>query len=259
MHTIEFRYRQVTRILFALLGGLLLLHLVVAYCHLVLHVRVEALTQLADFDLEANLPTFFNALLFFLAGALFALHGKAAPRQAAAGWYLLAGLFIFLGFDEGSQVHEKLMGFTARLLRSSGMDDGGSGWLFNAWVIPYVLALLGLVIVLRRWLLTLERPMLKGLLISGAVYVLGAAGCEMAAGRLVTSMPGRDAALYPWLPCNLYGDPAGCWLFMEPRYILLYTMEELGEMIGLILCIGVLLRGIEAKGRTVVLGSLPDE
>lgn len=248
MKRIVFPARKTTRILFLILGVLVVLHLFVAFCHLVLHVRVGALTELVDLDLESNLPTFFNALLFFVGSALLYLHGRAGDAKQGKGWAAMALIFVFLGLDEGSQIHEKFMGFTQRLLARGQIGEEAGSWLLNAWVVPYVLALGVLAFILWRWFWRLAPSLRKGLLISGGVYVFGAVGMEMAGSKLIATLPGQDASAFPWLPCDLYGDPSGCWLFMEPRYILLYTLEEVGEMTGLILCIRTLLRHFEANG-----------
>ncbi|MCO5276020.1 MAG: hypothetical protein M9900_14010 [Flavobacteriales bacterium] len=251
MDRIVFRPGKTTRTLFAVLGALVLLHLLVVFCHLVLHVRVTALTQLVDLDLESNLPTFFNSALFFIAAFLFGLHGRMASGSLKRGWFTMAAVFIFLGVDESSQVHEKFMSFTNNLLHRAGTGDGAGGWLFQAWVIPYVAALLVLAAVLARWFLKLDAPLRRGLVISGAVYVAGAVFMEMAGGKLALALPAREASLFPWLPCELYGDPSGCWLFMEPGYIALYTLEETLEMTGLILCVRALLMAFEARNERV--------
>ena len=259
MHQILFRSRATTRLLFTILGVLVMLHLFVAFCHLVMHWKVEALTQLVDLDLEANLPTFFNVSLFFIASALFYLHGKAAEGKQTHGWMLMAAVFIFLGFDEGSQIHEKFMLFTLRLLDHGKQDGGDLGWFYYAWVIPYGLATIGLVLMLSKWLFNLKPALRNGLIISGIVYVFGAVFLEMAGGKLARTLPYKDASLFPWLPCDSYDDPSGCWLYMEPRYIILYTMEEICEMTGLILCIRILLKAFEAMRLKVNLTVAPDK
>lgn len=253
MHYIQLRSRQTTARLFLILGILLVLHLFVAFSHLVLHWKVEALTQLVDLDLEANLPTFFNVALFFIAAALFYLHGQAADRKMRSGWLVMAGVFVFLGIDEGSQIHEKFMLFTLRLLNHGRQDGGDLGWFYYAWVIPYGLATITLVMVLAKWLFGLRPELRKGLIISGVVYVTGAVFLEMAGGKLARTLPYHDPSQFPWLPCESYDDPSGCWLYMEPGYIILYTLEELCEMTGLILCTGYLLKAFEAKDLHVAL------
>lgn len=253
MHTIEFSSRKATRILFSVLGILVVLHLAVAFCHLVLHWKVAAFTQLVDLDLESNMPTFFNAFLFFIAAALFYLHGKNALPKMRLGWYVMTCVFVFLGFDEGAQIHEKFMFFTLRLLNNGSQTGGNLGWFYYAWVIPYGLAAIGLVLVLSRWLLGLRPAVRNGLVLSGIVYVFGAVFLEMAGAKLIRSLPYQDASLFPWLPCEVYQDPSNCWVYMDLRYIVLYTLEETGEMTGLILCTHYLLKAFEASRMKVSL------
>ncbi len=253
MHTIEFRSGKATRVLFTVLAILLALHFTVAFSHLVLHLRVAALSQLADLDLESNLPTFFNCGLFFLAAPLFYLHGRSASPKDRRGWFVMAGIFVFLGIDEGSQIHEKLMNVTNRLLHDSGAGGPAMDWLFFAWVIPYGLALLGLVAVLFRWFTQMEPKLRRNLVISGVVYVSGAIVMEMIGSKVLMSIAPKDVSAYPWMPCEVYGDPSGCWAFMEPGYVALYTVEETLEMTGLILCIRALLQAFERNGQRLSL------
>lgn len=254
-HSIEFRPRKVQRTLFLVLGILVLLHLAVVFCHTVLRIEVAAFTELADMDLEANLPTFFNSGLFFIGALLFHLHGRTEAGKKRIGWHVMTAVFILLGIDEGSQVHEKFMLFTQRLLDADD-NPAGLGWFYYAWVIPYGLAAAGLVLVLSRWLFRLDPKLRNGLIISGTVYVLGAVVMEMASGKasLATYSP---PSAFPWLPCESYTDPANCWLYMDPAYITLYTLEEILEMTGLILAIRFLLEGMERKGLIVSMNLRP--
>ncbi len=252
MHGIVLDPKRTTRTLFTVLAIFLALSLFTSFCHLVLHWRVEALTMLADLDTEANLPTLYNVLLFFLGAVLFLLHGREVPAKAARGWKTMAGVFLFLGVDEGSQIHEKFLQFTKRLLEGSGGDTVG-GWFYYAWVIPYGLAAIALALVLSRWIMGLSPSLRKRLIVSGIVYVFGAVFMEMAGGKVIESLTPVDPANYPWMPCQVFGDVSDCWVFMEPRYIAMYTVEETCEMAGLILCIRALLKDFEAKRMQVQL------
>src|SRR5690606_23280057 len=171
---------------------------------------------------------------------LFYLHGKTEAGKKRRGWYLMAVVFIFLGIDEGSQVHEKFMFFSQRLLNTGGIRTADLGWFYYSWVIPYGLAAAGLVLVLSRWLFNLPPKLRRGLILSGSIYLLGAVIMEMASGKasLATYHPPSD---FPWLPCESYTDFANCWLYMDPAYITLYTLEEILEMTGLILAVHFLL------------------
>lgn len=247
MQSIQLSSRRTTRYLFIILAVLLALHLWVAFCHLVLHWRVEALTQLVDVDLEANLPTFFNVSLFFIAAILAYLHGSTEKGSQRRGWMLVTGVLCFLGVDEGSQIHEKFMMITLRLLNHGKQDGGDLGWFYYAWVIPYGLATILLVLALGKWMLNIRPQLRKQLIISGVIYVFGAIFLEMAGGKLARVLPYHSPSEYPWLPASVYDDPGSAWLYMEPRYIILYTLEETCEMTGLILAIRALLQAFEAK------------
>ncbi len=256
MHGIVLDPKRTTRLLFTVLAILVALSLFTSFCHLVLHWRMEALTMLADLDTEANLPTLFNVLLFFFGAVLFLLHGREVAGKAARGWKTMAGVFLFLGVDEGSQIHEKFMQVTKRLLEGSGGEVLG-GWFYYAWVIPYGLAAIALVLVLSRWIMGLSPVLRKRLIISGIVYIFGAVVMEMAGGKLVDSITPVDPANYPWMPCRVFGDPIDCWVYMEPRYIAMYTLEETLEMTGLILCIRALLLELAAQAKRITLAVVP--
>jgi len=258
MHGIVLDPKRTTRTLFTVLAILVALSLFTSFCHLVLHWRVEALTMLADLDTEANLPTLYHVLLFFLGAVLFLLHGREVPAKAARGWKTMAGVFLFLGVDEGSQIHEKFMQFTKRLLAGSGGNTLG-GWFHYAWVIPYGLAAIVLAVVLLRWIMGLSPSLRKRLVASGILYVFGAVFMEMAGGKLIEGLTPVDPANYPWMPCRVFGDVSDCWIFMDPRYIAMYTVEETCEMAGLILCIRALLIELADRRKQLVLAILPTE
>lgn len=256
MNGIALDPKRTTRTLFTVLAVLVALSLFTSFCHIVLHWRVEALTLLADLDTESNLPTLYNVLLLFLGAALFLMHGRETPAKAARGWKAMAGVFLFLGVDEGSQIHEKFMQFTKRLLEGSGGDTGG-GWFYYAWVIPYGLAAIALVAVLSPWIMGLSPALRKRLVASGIVYVFGAVFMEMAGGKVIEGLTPVDPATYPWMPCQVFGTVGDCWIFMEPRYIAGYTLEETCEMTGLILCIRALLLELADRRKQITLAITP--
>ncbi len=242
---------RLTRLLGLGLGLLLLMHLASVFCHLVLHTKVEAFTVLFDLDLEANMPTFYNCFLFFVGAALFYACGRFESGKHRRGWTVMACVFLFLGVDEGSQIHEKFMFFTLRLLHN-GQQTGDFGWLYYAWVIPYGIAAFILLLVLSRWLLALDRGFRTDLLASGAIYVFGAVFMEMYSGKVAA---GLDASLMipeqmQWVPCEIY-EPHTCHQYVNLPYIAAYTAEETCEMLGLILCAYFLMKALERKHATI--------
>lgn len=246
MSSIVLDPKRTTRTLFTVLAILVALSLFASFCHLVLHWNVEGFTMLVDLDTEANLPTIFNVLLFFFGAALFFLHiGELTPK-AARGWKTMGWVFLFLGVDEGSQIHEKFIQFTKRLLEgSSGATVGG--WFYYAWVIPYGLATIVLVLVLSRWIMSLSPVLRKRLFVSGFIYVFGAVAMEMAGAKLLENLPPVDPAQYPWMSLRAFSAMSSFQISMDPGVIALYTLEETCEMTGLILCIRALLMAFEAK------------
>ena len=246
--------RQVVTTLFMLLAVLLVMHLMVVLSHLFLQKEVGAFTVLFDMDREANMPTLFNVLLFFLGALLFFLLGRTAQGRARWPWMLMTFVFLFLAFDEGSQIHEKLMLITLRLMGSAGTSREDMGLFFYAWIIPYFIGAVLLAIVLLPWLFRLEPQLRWGLMLSGTVFVFGAIFMESYSGKVAEVIINQpwDPASKPWIPCHAY-PPGQCMLYADKWYVTLYTIEEVMEMSGLILCAGFLMRGLERRQAKVTL------
>lgn len=231
---------RIVRALWGILFALILLNAMVAFGHLVLYTPLGALTMLFDMDREANVPTLYNILLFLFAALLFYLVGRATAERGRH-WYLLAAVFLFLGIDEGAQIHERFMVFTLKLMGGGEVKVGNMGLLFFAWIIPYGIAAVLLALVLGKWLFRLDPAMRNRLLLSAACYGMGAVGVEAISGdvaeSLVLGVQEREPA---HLPCGAY-QPGTCYLYADPRFVGLYSVEEALEMSGLVLCIRALL------------------
>lgn len=231
----ELTAKRVTRVLLLAFGVLLFMHLVVQFGHLVLHQEWEALTELFDMDLENNMPTFFNCGLFFIGAALFYLAGKGERELPRRPWMIMAAVFLFLGIDEGSQVHEKFMLVTLRLI---GWDQWHMGWLYYAWVIPYGIIVGALGLYMLRFLLRVQAGTRNGLVASGALYVLGAVVFEAYSGKIAEAVHDTD----------LPGKAAYCTTI---------TIEESFEMLALIGCIHVMMVLHGRRGTVLTVGLRP--
>ncbi|MFC4427060.1 hypothetical protein [Deinococcus navajonensis] len=166
---------------------------------------------------ETNLPALFSTLLLLLAAAVLgviALARTAALDTYRSVWTGLTVLFVYLGVDEGASLHEKLIEPVHDLIKTEGI-------FHYAWVVPYGLLALTVLVICLRFLRHLPRATRNGLLLSGALYVTGAFGLELAEGYVHTLM-GRDTFI------------------ME----ILITIEEALEMAGVILFITTLLHYI---------------
>lgn len=171
--------------------------------------------RLIDLDYEGNIPTLFSSLLFLTNGVLlYCLYQatKQAEMPGAGYWLGLALVFTFLGFDEGSRLHEEIGDLFENVVLSEG-------YLYFPWVIPYSIAFIVAVAIYFRFYLTLERELQVRLFVCAAVFLSGALGVEIISAR--------------------EADIAGT---SSLSYSVLYTIEESLEMAGLILLVDTLLR-----------------
>jgi hypothetical protein len=244
----------IPRMLLYALGTLTAFHLGVVVFHLLFGLRMEAYTQLFDLDLEANLPTYFNSLLFFLCALLTLVIAMDGDDVLRKGWFTLCGIFIFLGIDEGSQIHEKLMFATLRLMNHGSVSGTVFGWLYYAWVIPYGIAAVGLGLWLARWFIAINSGLRNALVVSGAVYVFGAVFLEMLSGKIAEGLlPSiMTPAQMAYMPCSTYASGT-CHLYVSPLYILVYTCEEVCEMLGLIMAVHALIRWLRKRNTVMEL------
>ena len=118
-------------------------------------------------------------------------------------WLMLAGIFAFLSMDEALSFHEQ----TVEPVRSA-LDAGGI--FYNAWVIPFGIAVGILALALRRFVLALDPSVRSIVLVAGSLYIGGAIGMELVGGALVETRGTSNVA-----------------------YITAATIEELLEMLGI--------------------------
>lgn len=163
------------------------------------------LIQYFDFNTEVNFPTLYSTILLFLCAMLLMLIGWKEKRgnNKHVFWTAYSILFIFLSMDEFIQLHELLIRPLRNLLSTSGV-------LYFAWVIPYGILLVILLLLSLKFLSQLPRKIFKLFLIAGTIYVFGALIIELPEG---------------WI-AEKYG-------FDHKYFAILYTIEELFEMVGL--------------------------
>jgi hypothetical protein len=185
------------------------------------HDSLYGLVPLFDLDREANVPTFFSALLLFGASVLLAViaHLKRADSAPfATHWGALAAIFLFLAFDEASSIHELLMRPADGLA-----GDRRAGVFHFSWVIPAMAGLAVLGAAYLRFWLHLPRRTRWLVFASASIYVGGAVGMEMVGGRYASRHGVENLA-----------------------YNLVATVEETMEMAGMVLFIVTLLSYLAA-------------
>lgn len=183
------------------------------------HDYVYGLVNLFDFNSEMNIPTFYSAMaLFFTSNLLLLISNLQRKTQNPyILWIILSVIFLFLSVDEISSIHERLNFLTRDLL-------GTSGFLYYAWVIPYAIVLCVFVILYLKFLLLLPRKIMMLFLLSGSIFVSGALGFEMV-GAWQSQLHGSEGLLYS----------------------ILYTCEEVLEMLGIAIFIYTLLEYILSR------------
>lgn len=162
------------------------------------------LIKLFDFNLEANLPTYFSSLVLMFNGFILALIGSAHKKIGQKFWHWLglSTIFIFLAFDEMIQIHEQLRAPMEALFNTSGL-------LYFAWFIPYLAITILIFIAYFKFMMRLPKQILKLFIIAGVLYVGGAVGMEMLGG---------------W-----HSEIHSEYTF---TYAMMYSIEELLEMSG---------------------------
>jgi len=165
---------------------------------------------------EANVPTFYSAIQLLVSAGLLSIitqkkwNTKDRYRFAWAG---LAIGFLILALDEAAMIHE--LGY--RLPAIFGFRD-----VPYAWLVPFTILLLFLVVVYWKFLWSLDGWTRRMFLLSAGIFLGGAMGMEVV-GDTIRS----------W-----YGSDNWAYVFEE-------AMEELMEMAGIAIFILVLLHIIE--------------
>lgn len=105
---------------------------------------------------------------------------------------------------------------------------GTSGFLYYAWVIPFGLITLVIGAIYLRFLIRLDKTTRYLFIFSGMIYVTGAIGMEIFEGKI-----------------NEQGG------YMNFSYVLLVTVEESLEMLGLSIYIYAAVNYIKLSTQTV--------
>jgi len=200
------------RKIFWILTGisLCLLSIHLAFVYLNTTFELTSYTKMAidrfNMDAEVSIPTWFEQTLF-LAGSLFsamlALAQKAKEDKKA--WLGISGIMLYLSIDESSAIHELIAEPVRNTLNII------SGPFIFAWTIPVLILIIILTLLYFQFFLRLEKRTRLLLILSGLVFVGGAAGFEIISGAY-------------WSYKNFAFDAF---------YSILTGLEEIFELLGL--------------------------
>ncbi|WP_181885176.1 multidrug transporter [Pontibacter diazotrophicus] len=168
-----------------------------------------------DMNWEENVPAFFSTAILLLASLLlFAVyHLKSSYKAERRKWGILSIVFLFMAVDESLQIHE----YVSEVVRPMLVSDL-SGLLYWAWVVPYGVLVLAAVAFFLPFVWSLPLKTRTLFITSGAMFVAGALGLELFEGYFYVRY-GYD---------HIYN-------------LVLYCMEEVLEMSGVVLFIYALL------------------
>ena len=177
------------------------------------------LVNLFIVNLEANLPTYFSALVLLGDAILLAFiaYGSKALGEKFWHWIGLSGIFVFISLDEMIQIHEQLRAPMEALFSTSGL-------LYFAWFIPYIgmVAIIG--IAYFKFMMRLPKKILQLFILAAVVFISGAVVMEAISG----------------MHAEVHGEET-------LTYALMYTFEEFLEMSGATIFLFALLKYISSQ------------
>lgn len=175
------------------------------------------LAQFFYVDGERNIPTAFSTLLLLTASLLLAVITRLEQRSGqrfVGHWAVLSAGFALMAVDEAWSFHEKLNGPMRALLGHNEL-----GVYYYAWVLPAIVLVAALTLFFLRFLLQLPARTRLAFVVAAFFFVGGAVGIELLEGRFDEVHGDR----------NLVSG-------------LMATVQETGEMAGVIIFIWALLR-----------------
>jgi hypothetical protein len=226
---IIFSPKSIARLFLVIVICLILAHMVGLFFRDVLH-QPRVFVPLVDLNGEGSIPTFYSGVSMIVCAAFLGLIGLVKRKQRqpyAFHWLFLGAIFLYLAVDEVVMLHEKLHKPMVKLLNLHGL-------LYVGWVVPYAVAMLILAAVYFNFVRRLPRRTRNLFLVAGFVYVAGAAGIEAVSGARMELYSSKDVI-----------------------YKLIYTVEEILELFGILIFIYALADYIDAelKGLRIIISA----
>jgi len=141
--------------------------------------NIFGLIPMFNLNSEENIPALFSTLMLLFSSILLAVIAYAVKKSGVAYFYHWLGLsliFLFLSMDESLSFHESMTVPLRKGLNTSGL-------LFYAWVIPYAIALLILILLYLKFFISLPAKTRNLLIIAAVLYIVGVIGIELLGGQ----------------------------------------------------------------------------
>jgi hypothetical protein len=143
------------------------------------HRNVFGLVPLFDLNRERNVPTLYSSLTIIICAFLLLMISLEHKKMGSSyfPWFFLSLIFLFLSIDETAMLHEKIIDPTREFFNNP------SGIFYWAWVIPYGIGVMILVLFYARFLIRLPKKVRYLFVLSGIIFVSGAIGLELFGSR----------------------------------------------------------------------------
>jgi len=217
--------RNIVIMLSTITGLLLIAHLITITMPYILggfeHGLVGLLFSLFFLDGEGNLPAIFSTWLFLINALLFLIVWKAASLAGDSPkiWLFLASVFVFLALDESISIHERLIDPLRQTLGEP------TGIFYYTWIIPYGIGVVLLSIFVAPVFWRMQKRIRFWFGLAAVIYLFAVIGLEMISGKYLVMMNEQKDIVW----------------------ILMITLEELLEMVGLIILVYALLLLLQNK------------
>lgn len=238
---IEIRVKPeaVLRFLLFVISELIAFHIIWQMLNLLMHQDilpknplVMALAWFFNVNKEGNLPSLYSTLALLVCSALLTFIGSIKVSQKAKyaiQWLLLGLIFMGAAWDEGVQVHERLINsqITEAVFAALQIEPTGV-FAFGSWIVIVLPILFLLSLYFLRFFLHLPKQQKRLIILSGGLFL---------SGSVITELFG-----------SLLWESSGYNMVTAP-YILIVALEESLEMLGVAVLIYALLNYIsEAIG-----------
>jgi hypothetical protein len=173
---------------------------------------------------ERSVPAFYSSALMLACSLFLAAIAVMLRRRHKAGflhWVGLSILFVYLSIDEYIGIHEKMSAPVREALNTAS-------FLELAWVIPYALFILILLLIYFRFLIKLPRRIRVMVVIAAIIYITGAIGLELLSGQMDAAY-GRGSFEYiAAITAEETFEIAGLLIFLHA--LMTYIREEFGGL-----------------------------
>ncbi|MEG4027586.1 MULTISPECIES: hypothetical protein [unclassified Microcoleus] len=169
-------------------------------------------------DYERNIPTLYSFLALLFSSILLGVIAHAKNLDSCRykhQWKILSFIFLYISLDEIGQLHEKLVDPMRNLLNATG-------FLYFTWVVPISFLVAIFLLSYIKFLLHLPVSTKKLFVVASALYIGGAFGVEMLGGYLASTTGMENVS-----------------------YVIIATIEESLEMVGIVVFIHALMSYIK--------------